>query len=91
MNRYSTREAAKKLGIEQSTLSKYLKKGKVPSPETVQQGKRVSQIWTDTEIEQVRKLLPKLANGRKTRYKKLREKQKAQPQKTAPRKTRKKK
>src|SRR5580765_7492695 len=70
MNRYSTREAAKKLGIEQSTLSKYLKRGKVPSPETVQQGKRVSQIWTDAEIEHVRQLLPKIVNGRKTRYKK---------------------
>jgi predicted DNA-binding transcriptional regulator AlpA len=90
MNRYSTREAAKKLGIEQSTLSKYLKKRKVPSPETVQQGKRTSQIWTDAEIEQVRQLLPKIANGRKTRYAKLRQKQKAQPKKAMPRKLKKK-
>lgn len=26
--------------------------------------------WTEEEIEHVRKLLPKIANGRKTRYKK---------------------
>ena len=70
MNRFSTREAAKKLGIEQSTLSKYIQRGKVPAPETVKQGKRVSQIWTEEEIENVRKVLPKIANGRKTRYKK---------------------
>jgi predicted DNA-binding transcriptional regulator AlpA len=70
MERFSTREAAKKLGIEQSTLSKYIQRGKVPSPETVRQGKRVSQTWTEVEIEHVRKLLPKIANGRKTRYKK---------------------
>src|SRR5215467_14078874 len=68
MNRFSTREAAKKLGIEQSTLSKYIQRGKVPAPETVIQGKRISQIWTEEEIENVRKILPKIANGRKTRY-----------------------
>ena len=88
MNRYSTREAAKKLGIEQSTLSKYLKCGKVPSPETVQQGNRVSQIWTDAEIEAVRQLLPKIANGRKTRHQKA--KQKAQAKAPMPRKLKKK-
>ena len=76
MQGLSTREAAKKLGIEQSTLSKYLKRGKVPSPLTVKQGKRVSQVWTEEQIEHVRQLLPKIANGRKTRYQKLREKQK---------------
>jgi len=27
-------------------------------------------VWTDDEIENVRQLLPKIANGRKTRYKK---------------------
>jgi len=90
MNRYSTREAAKKLGVEQSTLSKYLKRGNIPSPETVKQGKRISQIWTDAEIEHVRKLLPKIANGRKTRYAKLREKQKAQAKSPVPCKAKKK-
>jgi hypothetical protein len=47
-------------------------------------------MWTETEIEQVRQLLPKIANGRKTRYSKLREKQKAQPKKTVLRKPKKK-
>jgi len=46
--------------------------------------------WTEEEIEQVRKLLPKIANGRKTRYQKLREKQKAQAKKPVPRKPKKK-
>jgi hypothetical protein len=27
-------------------------------------------LWTEQDIEQVRKLLPKIANGRKTRYQK---------------------
>jgi len=70
MARFSTREAAKRLGIDHSTLAKYVERGKVPMPETVQQGKRAAHSWTEEEIEQVRKLLPKIANGRKTRYQK---------------------
>jgi hypothetical protein len=37
-------------------------------------------LWTEAEIEHVRKLLPKIANGRKTRYQKLREEQKGEAQ-----------
>ena len=79
MARLSTREAAKKLGISYGTLANYVVLGKVPRPETVQQGERVIHIWTEEEIEYVRKLLPKIANGRKTRYKKQSAKTKAQP------------
>ena len=78
MVKLSTREAAKKLKISYVTLAQYVKVGKVPSPETMKHGKRIVHIWTEAEIEHVRKLLPKIANGRKTRYQKLREKQKAQ-------------
>jgi hypothetical protein len=70
MKKYSTRLAAKKLGIDQSTLAKYIMAGKVPAPESVSVGERVVHAWTDESTEQVRKLLPKIANGRKTRYQK---------------------
>ena len=76
MIRFSTREAAKKLGISYGTLANYVKVGKVTSPETAKHGERIVHTWTEEEIEHVRKLLPKIANGRKTRYSKLREKQK---------------
>jgi Mn-dependent DtxR family transcriptional regulator len=76
MSKFSTREAAKKLGIDHSTLAKYVEKGKIAMPETVQQGKRLSHLWSEEDIEKLRKLLPKIANGRKTRYSKPREKQK---------------
>jgi predicted DNA-binding transcriptional regulator AlpA len=79
MIKHSTREAAKKLGIDHSTLAKYLADGKLEPPETMTVGKRIVHMWTDAEIENVRQLLPKIANGRKTRYQKLREKQKTQP------------
>lgn len=77
MNRFSTREAAKRLGINYDTLAHYVELGKVPAPEIARVGKRVIHMWTEAEIEHVRKLLPKIANGRKTRYKKQSAKKKS--------------
>ena len=91
MDRHSTREAAKKLGINYDTLAHYVAVGKVPAPEIIRVGRRVVHMWTDDQIEHVRKLLPKIANGRKTRYQKLREKQGAQPRAAVPQKSRKQK
>jgi len=68
---YSSREAAKKLGVTQPTLHNYVKAGKIPEPRTVQIGRLKVHSWTEEDIERVRKLLPKIANGRKTRYSKL--------------------
>jgi predicted site-specific integrase-resolvase len=89
MIRSSTREAAKRLGISYETLAHYIAVGKVAAPEIAKVGKRVIHMWTDAEIEHVRQLLPKIANGRKTRYQKLREKQKPQPGAAVPHKPRK--
>lgn len=66
----STHEAAKRLGIHFTTLAHYIAVGKLPSPAIIQVGSRTVHAWTDEEIEQARKLLPKIANGRKTRYRK---------------------
>ena len=66
----STRQAAERLGISAMALSRYIATKKVPAPKTVTlRGMRVHS-WTEREIEKVRKILPKIANGRKTRYKK---------------------
>jgi predicted transcriptional regulator len=70
MNAFSTRQAAKKLGLTQASLSRYIAAGKVPTPKAFTSGKMILHLWTEEEIEHVRKLLPKIANGRKTRYKK---------------------
>ena len=67
---YSTREAAKKLGITAAALSRYVKVKNVPEPVIVRTGKASLHLWTDEDIENVRKLLPKIKNGRKTRYQK---------------------
>jgi len=75
MTTFSTRQAAKKLGITNVTLVRYIQAGKVPAPKSATSGGMTIHFWTEDEIEHVRKLLPKIANGRKTRYQKLREKQ----------------
>lgn len=67
---YSTREAAKKLGITEAALSRYIKAGKVPPPKIVQIGRARLHSWSEADVERLRQLLPKIANGRKTRYQK---------------------
>ncbi len=79
------------MGIALSTLSRYISDKKIPSPEIVEIGGLMVHSWTEEEIEKVRQLLPKIANGRKTRWQKLREKQKTQARVPAPHKTKKKK
>jgi predicted DNA-binding transcriptional regulator AlpA len=76
IHRFSTRQVAKKLGIGHTTLVHYIEVGKIPAPESVIPGERPIRLWTEEEVEHARKLLPKIANGRKTRYQKLREKEK---------------
>jgi excisionase family DNA binding protein len=88
---FSTHQVAKKLGISVPSLYRYIEQKKIPAPKALRIGNRNVRSWTESEIEHVRQLLPKIANGRKTRYSKLREKQKAQPKKTVPRKPKKKK
>jgi predicted DNA-binding transcriptional regulator AlpA len=67
---FSTRQAAKKLGLDATTLSRYIAAKKVPAPKTVQLGGIRVHAWSERDIERVRRLLPKIKNGRKLRYKK---------------------
>jgi excisionase family DNA binding protein len=89
MKHYSTREAARKLGLDFRTMQRRIADGKIPAPPVQNLGGGRFRVWTEAEIEHVRQLLPKIANGRKTRYSKLREKQKAQTKSPVPRKKRK--
>jgi len=66
----TTRQAAKKLGISAKTLSNYVATKKVFSPKIIDVGGVVIHSWSDEDVERLRKLLPKIANGRKTRYQK---------------------
>ena len=84
MRNYSTSEAARKLGLYPGSLARYIAAKKVPEPRIVITGKTTTHMWTESDIERVRKLLPKIANGRKTRYKK--QKNKPQAKKPVPKK-----
>lgn len=64
------RQAAGKLGLPVSTLSNYVVLKKIPAPKAVTTGGITVYLWTESDIERARKLLPKIANGRKTRYQK---------------------
>jgi predicted DNA-binding transcriptional regulator AlpA len=66
----STRQAAKRLGISFTSLDRYIAAKKVPAPKSTRIGKWNVRAWTEADIERVRALLPKIANGRKTRYQK---------------------
>jgi len=79
MKQYSTREAAKRLGLSLLSIQRYIAAGKIPAPPVLNVGGGKLRIWTDQEIEHVRQLLPKIANGRKTRYKKKKSAKKKKP------------
>jgi predicted transcriptional regulator len=80
MNAFSTRDAAKQLGLTPKTLSRYIAAKKVPAPQIVTTSRTTVHLWTAADIEKVRKILPKIANGRKTRYQRERAKKKSQSQ-----------
>ena len=70
MNKLSTEQVAKVLGISKSALSRYILAGKVAAPPETMAGGMRMRLWTENDIERLRKTLPGIANGRKTRYKK---------------------
>lgn len=91
MVRYSTRDAAQKLGLDWRTVQRYIAAGKIPAPPLEHVGRGKYRAWSEEDVERVRKLLPKIANGRKTRYQKLREKNKKQAKAPKPKPVRHKK
>jgi predicted transcriptional regulator len=68
MKIYSSAQAAKELGLTPAAITQYIKTGKIPTPKMMEGAHRY--LWSEQDIERVRKLLPKIANGRKTRYQK---------------------
>ena len=78
MSRLTTNEAAKHLGVTATSLVRYMKAGKIPMPEVIKAGRSTVHAWTEEDIERVRQILPKIANGRKTRYQKQRQAESSQ-------------
>ncbi len=70
MRIYSTREAARRLGISLMTLQRYIAAGKVVVPKTRRIAGALVRPWAARDIERVRKQLPKIKDGRRRRKKK---------------------
>jgi DNA-binding transcriptional MerR regulator len=68
MVRYSTPEAARKCGVHHITLQRWVSAGKVKAPRKTRVGGVVVRLWTDSDLEKVRKF--KAAHYRKGRGRK---------------------
>lgn len=76
MQKLSTEQVAEVVGLNSATLSRYIKSGKITAPKETMVGRIRMRLWSESDIKRLKEILPKIANGRKTRYQKLREKQK---------------
>ncbi len=72
MPKFSTEQVARLLGINPGTLSRYIKARKIIAPEETMAGGMRMRLWSEREIERLREMLPKIADGRKTRWQKQR-------------------
>ena len=70
MSNLSTQQVAKKLGMSNATLSRYILMGKVAAPRETMSGGMRMRLWSESDIKRLKESLPKVANGRKTRYQK---------------------
>ena len=68
MRSYFTGQVARMVGIHKVTLKRWLLDGKVREPRRISNGGIQARIWTDRDVERVRKY--KAANYRKGRGRK---------------------
>ena len=52
---YTTKEAAKRLGVSRETLYQWLRAGKIPEPKQIRLGTKTQYLWFDADIEAARK------------------------------------
>ena len=65
---YSTREAAKELGISMTTINRYVASKKIPLPPLTRVGGVKVRLWSDKDLTKVRAILRTFGNGRRTRH-----------------------
>lgn len=68
MGNYSTSQAAQKCGVHHITLQRWVSEGKIKAPRKTRIGGVVVRLWTDGDLERVRKF--KEMNYRKGRGRK---------------------
>ena len=70
MKLYSTAGVARKLRLSRMTLHRYISAKKITAPPVKRVGGVKVRLWTQRDIEQVRKRLPRIANGRRKKKRK---------------------
>jgi len=63
--KYSTREAAKKLGRTLLTIQRHIAAGTIEAPPVVEVGTVKIRLWSDRDVEKARKVLASTKPGRK--------------------------
>jgi IS30 family transposase len=63
--KYSTREAAKKLGRTLNTIQVHIRKGRIKAPPVMEIGGVSVRLWSDLDIKKARKVLAGIRPGRK--------------------------
>jgi len=72
MSKYSTRQAAEKLGISLITLQRYIASKKITVPPVTRVYGVKVRIWTEQDLAKAKRILLSIKNGRKTRWQKQR-------------------
>jgi len=65
MKQFSTREAARKLGVTLVTVQRHIAKKTLPAPPLIKMGSASVRLWTARDIERARKVLSGIRPGRK--------------------------
>ena len=61
---YTTKEVAGKVGVSYQTLHNWINVGRIPAPKLIKVGKKSICLWTNADIQRVRKLKGTLKIGR---------------------------
>jgi excisionase family DNA binding protein len=70
MRGYSTREAAKLLGVSMATINRYVAAGTIPIPALTKVGGVTVRLWNDKDITKAKAILTGFTDGRRTRHRK---------------------
>ena len=71
MTPLSTNEVAKLVGIGRGTLERWLGEGKVPRPKPLRVGDKIFRLWTNRDIERVKRYKAKFYRKGRRRKKKV--------------------
>ena len=67
--KYSTREAAKKIGRSLASIQRLIAAGTIKAPPVVEVATQRVRLWSDSDIEKARKVLAGVKPGRKPKVK----------------------